>query len=458
MLIGVPLNRLLSKRPDLRRLVFIPALAVLCLAAACTRTTIPGGHTEPYHPGEVVVDFGVKEPTGPNLIGFTHGLTSTQPATAMVSPLHPQLIRSWPNVVPYVRAASLGAMYTEVVSDEWGYPADTPPWRGRGAPYDDYSAYETFVTDLAERWQGRPGVVWDLWNEPNGSYFWSGTEAQHLETFRRTHDAIRAVLGSSALIEGPSLETYDAPRITRFLDFAKAHDLQIDVLSWHDFFGGVLSSLLRDHLEDARQRFVDNPAYASVGIREIHIDETLSEGSYLRPGDVLGALYFLEKGGAAAAGRACWNESTGVSNCYNGSLNGLLTRGSRQPRAAWWAEKAYADSRAGRVRTTIGDPNTVAFSSTSSSVATVTVGRLDVRTSTTVHDTTIDLRGLGSLPWLNGAATVRVRVERIPDLGEAEVASLPLVEERVVALEDGSAAVRLAIRAHEAVRLTLTAP
>lgn len=441
-----------------RRRVLVPALVVLCLAAACTRTTIPGGRTEPYEPGEVVADFAVAEPRPPNLIGFTHGLTSTQPPGAMISPLRPQVVRSWPNVVPYPRVATLGATYTEIVSDEWGYPADTPPWRGRGAPYDDYEAYEAFVTGLAERWQGRPGVIWDLWNEPDGSYFWSGTEAQYLETIRRTHDAIRSVLGPAAVIEGPSLETYDPARIIRFLDFAKANDLQIDVLSWHDFYGGVLSTLLRDHLVDARARFVDNPAYDSVGTREIHIDETMNEGVYLRPGDVLGALYYLEKGGAAAAGRACWNESTGVSNCYNGSLNGLLTRGARQPRAAWWAEKAYADSRTGRVRTSTEDALTVAFSSVGASSAVVTVGRLDLRTSTTVHDTPIDLLGLGALKWLEGAESVRVRIERIPDTGEAELANLPLIEERLIPLEGGMAAVRVAIPAHEVVTLTLTAP
>ncbi len=58
-----------------------------------------------------------------------------------------------------------------------------------------------------------------------------------------------------------------------------------------------------------------------------------------------------------------------------------------------------------------------------------------MRTSTTVHDTSIDLRGLVALPWLHGATTVRVRVERIPDSGEVEVATLPLVDQRLVPIE-----------------------
>lgn len=67
-------------------------------------------------------------------------------------------------------------------------------------------AYEAFVTGLAKQWQGRPGVIFDPWNEPNCSDFWTGTETRQLETFRHTHDVIRRVVGTEAVIAGPSLE------------------------------------------------------------------------------------------------------------------------------------------------------------------------------------------------------------------------------------------------------------
>ena len=41
-------------------------------------------------------------------------------------------------------------------------------------------------------------MVWDIWNEPDVPYFWTGTEAQYHELDRRAYIAIRQELGTRA--------------------------------------------------------------------------------------------------------------------------------------------------------------------------------------------------------------------------------------------------------------------
>ena len=37
------------------------------------------------------------------------------------------------------------------------------------------------------------GLVWDIWNEPDGTFFWKGTQQQWIDLYVRTHKAIRYV-------------------------------------------------------------------------------------------------------------------------------------------------------------------------------------------------------------------------------------------------------------------------
>ena len=87
-----------------------------------------------------------------------------------------------------------------VVSDLWGYPG--AGWYGRQAPWDDWDAWSAFVRDLARR-NGDHDMVWDIWNEPDVPYFWTGTEAQYHELYRRAYIAIRQELGTRATVASP---------------------------------------------------------------------------------------------------------------------------------------------------------------------------------------------------------------------------------------------------------------
>lgn len=56
---------------------------------------------------------------------------------------------------------------------------------------------------------------------------------------------------------------------------------------------------------------------------------------YLHPGSILAHFYYLEAGGATGACKACWDYDQG-SHCWDSTLDGILTIGTRLPTGAWW--------------------------------------------------------------------------------------------------------------------------
>ena len=83
----------------------------------------------------------------------------------------------------------------------------------------------------------------------------------------------------------------------------------------------------RIHLRRARTWLVRNPAYAPLGLRELHVNETVGGGDGLYPGEQLAYLAELERGHADLGGRACWLEPSGLDECVTPTL--YLGRRSR---------------------------------------------------------------------------------------------------------------------------------
>lgn len=187
--------------------------------------------------------------------------------------------------------------------------------------------------------------VWEIWNEPDqnyGSTFWDGTEQQFFETYLVTYRLLREKLGPSALIAGPSLTMYDEPYLDRFAAYCVANGCEANVLTWHEFGSSYPIERIADKARRARARFVADPTNSRLAVREIHVNETIGPLHTYSPATSLLHLKFLEIGGVDYAARACWDDSARTSDCYNGSLDGLLTPVGSLPRSVWWAHRWYA--------------------------------------------------------------------------------------------------------------------
>ncbi|KAJ5808242.1 hypothetical protein N7474_009511 [Penicillium riverlandense] len=92
--------------------------------------------------------------------------------------------------------------------DVWGTDQanSSTVWPGDNG---DWSNYDTFVTtlmtDLAAN-NALDGLVWDIWNEPDGSWFWARSMQQWIDLYVRTHKIIRANRQFDRVkISGPTL-------------------------------------------------------------------------------------------------------------------------------------------------------------------------------------------------------------------------------------------------------------
>lgn len=245
-----------------------------------------------------------------------------------------------------------------VLSDFYQYP-DSGKRKNWQLPTRKQPEFLGFVQTFYKRFGNN--VIYDIWNEPNHEHFWpEGSEDAFFHTFKLAHDKIRAMPGGrNAIISGPSIDKFDKAYLQRFLDFCVKNKIKLDILSWHDFREGNKLLKLEDDLKWVRQNWIDTK-YKSLGIQDIHINEIIGEQDQYSPATALTYFKVLENGRADGACKACWNDSKGVSNCTNNSLDGLIDENGK-PRAIWWAYKYYAESINRRLLSTADSRDLVSF-------------------------------------------------------------------------------------------------
>lgn len=424
----------------------------------------------------VTVDLSVAETETNPLSGLLLGLDlndPTSPAERWVAPLQPTHWRTNWNLGYVGRVASTGALPIVLVSEN-KYPGSDPANPANPAPWsDNYVSWSAHCTQVAQ--DHGNSVIYDLWNEPDMDIFflnWANADFdKFLETFKHAHDAIRAEV-PDAVISGPSLSGhFDWVRLDRFMDYCLAEGLSVQILSLHLWQADQALEGMRDDLLEVRSRYVDDPAYAAVGLEAIHVNEYANwTAQRMRPGSILGVLRFLETGGADAACRSCWEHSggncAGVTTCFDGSLTGLLNCDLDAPRAVWWAYKWYAEGMDSRVSATSDHPEVVPLASAQSGVH----GRAQVLVASRgysgeaqdMSSVTVQLDNLvasGLLPA--GSTDLYVSVDRVAYSGDGSgdvVAADSLIADQVVSVTNDSATITLTdLNAYDAQRVTFGA-
>jgi xylan 1,4-beta-xylosidase len=355
-------------------------------------------------------------------VGFLHGLSESEPSVRWIAPLRPALWRGTPASADILRATSIGARYTLVVSDLWGYPG--AGWYGRQPPWQVPGAWQRFVDHLVRVYRGRQ-IIWDIWNEPDHRYFWNGTREQYFEVYRLAYAVIRRAAGPRATVAGPSVATFRWNWLEGLVDYCRARRCEVNALTWHELPGATPAvTAIAQHLRRARRELLQDPARATVRLREIDVNETVDQEDQLAAGEQVGYLAALALGGADASARACWRDPCGVDNCNVESLGGLLDPLTGRPRAPWWAMKWYARGVASRVRSASTDAAVAALAAVPTRRhAEILLGYLDT------HDRP-----------LAPSASVRLRLRGLKRLAYPEGHTRFVVTEDVVHSTSGSLA------------------
>lgn len=289
---------------------------------------------------QVVIDFSTPVTGIRSMSGFLHGIGPDRPSDSLLTPLAPNLLRSGIYFFEsYQRKKELfrNARQILVISDLWY----NGPGKGFSTmPFDDYEVYESFLIDVAAQTNGE--VIYDIWNEPDVGFIWTGTQEQFYECFKFTTEVLRRELGNKAIISAPS--THWIPEwIEGFAKYCEKEQIAPDIFSFHELYETESPISVREHLQYLRYDIIKKNSYLQSHIKEIQVNEYGYQGSQHTPAMILGYLYNLEKGEADGACRACWRED-GISSCWNGTIGGLLTYGKLEPRAAWWTHKLYTES------------------------------------------------------------------------------------------------------------------
>jgi len=412
----------------------------------------------------VEVDFSKPTPVH-SASGFLFGIqvnTDLSPGSAppqnLITPLNPVKWRGYARPEWYQRTQAIAPNSTIdlITWAQYGIAGDN--YFGNGPPWLNLPGYETFMQNLLSPFPTAPATgYFEPWGEPDDSWSpyslpgtvsykhnWSGTTEQFFETYLHAFRAARNELGLTAQLEGPCFGLCDRVTIQQFLEYCLANGCEVNTLSWHN-----LDDTAPDRpfitARDARTSFFDNPRYAPLKIRRLDINEMVGARYIVQPAGSLAFYRQFELGGADGANRACWSDPhTGGDNCGSGSMTGLLTQNTFQPRGVWYAHWAYADGVDTRVQSDVSDTSIVALasSSTASSAAPqILLAYVDYQTflqgKAEFRGFHLTLNHVDLLTGLAGATNVILRIDKIPDTEELPLSQLQPVADIPVTVSGG---------------------
>jgi xylan 1,4-beta-xylosidase len=111
-------------------------------------------------------------------------------------------------------------------------------YRGNVTPPRDNAQWATLIGKLVQHWVDRYGSaevrtwLFEVWNEPNLTAFWTGTQAQYFGMYAATARAIKAV-DPQLHVGGPA--TADNEWVPELIAYCTANAVPIDFISTHHY-------------------------------------------------------------------------------------------------------------------------------------------------------------------------------------------------------------------------------
>lgn len=301
--------------------------------------------------------------------GVLHSLASDLPSDEYVQPLSLRLHRGEAsNIVEnQARLRALGVRQVHVVvSDTHGYSA---PWPGDN---NSFAKWDSVIDEVVEKVRGVEHVAFDIWNEPNGgplpvmTEFWKPSKSQFFDTWRHGVRRLRSLVPNATIV-GPSsnnlaggalgmlLAPWGEQWMHEFLTFAHENDVMPDVVSWHSLLPSFLEPDNGFAVTEEAARLRSWMEASGIPARPFSLNEYTPEDAKLKPATHVGYIAAIEGSGFESAALSCWQDdqtcgSEFASNCFSGTLDGLLSCPDRRPRAAWWIYAAYGGMSGTKVK------------------------------------------------------------------------------------------------------------
>ncbi len=345
----------------------------------------------------------------------------------------------------YAKAQAIGATLLLLPHDLWGADAvcNVPRWPGQGGNWTEYTNFmNQIITDAIANGMTGPNVRWELWNEPDLSAFWGGTQAQYLEMWKRGYQLVRSRI-PGAVFEGPSFSAYPQSNTwwNSYLDYIKANNVIPNYMAWHDEWGG------NDPVGDV-SNMNSMLSSRSITVTGYDINE-YGTSSEQNPGHSAWFIARLERANGGVDGlRGNWGMGGGL---YAGM--GDLVNSSWQPFGQWWIYKRYADQTGQRTSVTPSSNNqidAISFIDSAASKSIIVVGNKGGATG----NINVQINGIPA--YLQNGGQTRVLLERMP-AGSSYVSAPTVVSNTSMTVSNNSLTVVINwSNAQDGYTLTLT--
>jgi hypothetical protein len=295
--------------------------------------------------------------------GFIYGISQdvTTPVASLQSQINTRLMRAggsqigcpdggWINgeIAPrwnfvqlyYARAVSVGATYVMILPGLWGADGvcTVPSYPGDNGDWTQYLSFlNEVIADVKAAGMTGSNVQWDIWNEPDGSFWGGRSQSQYLDMWKLGYQTIRAAL-PNAVITGPSTAGQPNSSSTwwaTYLTYIKANNVIPDYLGWHDEAGG------NDPVMDANNL---NTMLTADGITApaFEVNEYGAYGEEQQPGPSAWYIARYERSGIALAARGNWGMVGETPSLYD-TMGWLVTSDTDETMGQWWVYQRYAE-------------------------------------------------------------------------------------------------------------------
>ena len=172
--------------------------------------------------------------------GVLLSINQTHPRASVVEPLGLRNHRGdFDNLEDdFTRLRSLGmtgSIQSVLMDLFFGRGFNPPPkscstcWPGDGGQWSNWTDFvQTTVASLPH------GAAIDVWNEPDGGFFFGRSYAQYFELWKRGVRTARATRPNVTVV-GPSIAQFSTSWMQRFLDDCSNSSVLPDVVSWHEW-------------------------------------------------------------------------------------------------------------------------------------------------------------------------------------------------------------------------------
>jgi hypothetical protein len=322
-----------------------------------------------------------------------------------------QYAQRW-NVVKayYAKARAIGATVLLLASDLWGADdvCNVPHYPGDGGDWTQYTSFiAQVISDVQANGMTGSDVRWELWNEPDLTIFWKGTQSQWLEMWKRGYQQIRAAI-PGAVFEGPSVAGGPGSSWTSaFLDYVKTNNVVPNYVSWHEEGGG------NDPVSDSKTM---DSALSTRGIKVTGYDANeYGTSSEQTPGHSAWFIARLERANMDGL-RGNWGNGAALYETM-----AALATNTWQPNSQFWIYKRYADQTGLRTNVSAGSQvDAVAYQDASSAKSIIVVGDKGGATGSV----NVVVKNIPS--WLQNGGATKVVLERMPT-GPAAVSAPTVV-------------------------------